>query len=263
MSDALPAVHDTGDGPALLLLHAFPLDGSQWDHQVAALSGTHRCLRPDFWGSGASPPPPDAEPSLDAYAAGVVRALDERGVGDVDVVGLSMGGYTAFALLRLAAHRVRSLVLANTRAAADSTATREARLELADRVIREHSVESLVEPNVERLLGAESRAEVHVTDPLRGRIRRWSPAGVAYAARAMALRPDSSGMLASIRVPVMVVGGSEDAVVPEPELRAMASAIPQAQAVVMECGHLTNLEQPHVFTDHVTRFLAADVATRA
>ena len=263
MPDAQLAVHDTGDGPALLMLHAFPLDASQWDHQVAAMSGGYRCLRPDFWGCGASPPPPEAEVSIDTYAASVLRALDQRGVDSFDLVGLSMGGYTAFALLRLAAVRVRSLVLANTRATPDSDAIRAARVELAETVTREQSVESLVEPNVERLLGPVAREEVHVTDPLRGRIRRWTPAGAAYAARALAQRPDSSGLLAAISVPTMVIGGRDDAVVPEAEVDAMARAIPKAQLVVMDCGHLSNLEEPHVFTAHVRRFLATAAAVPA
>ena len=263
MTDALPAVHDTGDGPALLLLHAFPLDSSQWDHQVAALSGGHRCLRPDFWGCAASPPPPDAEPSLDAFAASVLRALDDRGVDEFDLVGLSMGGYTAFALLRLAPQRVRSLVLANTRATADTDAIRAGRLELAGNVLRDQSVESLVEANVERLLGPGARAEVHVTDPLRGRIRRWTPAGVAYAARAMALRPDSSSMLASIAIPVMVMGGRDDSVIAATELHTLAGAIPHAQLVEMACGHLSNLEDPPLFTEHARRFLSRGAAVPA
>ena len=93
--DFAPVLHDTGDGPAVVFLHAFPLDASQWDHQVAALSGQFRCLRPDFWGCGASPPPPSVA-TLDAFAASVVSALDERRVDRFSVVGLSMGGYVAF-----------------------------------------------------------------------------------------------------------------------------------------------------------------------
>ena len=48
----LPAIHDTGTGEAVLFLHAFTLDASQWDHQVAALSGDMRCVRVDLWGCG-------------------------------------------------------------------------------------------------------------------------------------------------------------------------------------------------------------------
>jgi 3-oxoadipate enol-lactonase len=119
--DPLPAVHDTGSGPALLMLHAFPLDSSQWDHQVAVLSGSHRCLRPDMWGCGSSPALADPGlATLDAYAEAIIAWLDRTGVGQVVAVGASMGGYVAFALLRRAPARVRALVLASSRAAADA-----------------------------------------------------------------------------------------------------------------------------------------------
>jgi len=72
----LPALHDTGTGEAVLFLHAFTMDASQWDHQVAALSGDMRCVRVDLWGCGASPPPPPGDPSLDTFAAAVLEALD-------------------------------------------------------------------------------------------------------------------------------------------------------------------------------------------
>jgi pimeloyl-ACP methyl ester carboxylesterase len=96
----LPAIHDTGTGEAVLFLHAFTMDSSQWDHQVAALSGDMRCVRVDLWGCGASPPPPAGAPSLDTFAAAVLEALDSRDIKRFAVVGLSMGGYLATTVLR-------------------------------------------------------------------------------------------------------------------------------------------------------------------
>ncbi|MBV8196210.1 MAG: alpha/beta hydrolase [Candidatus Dormibacteraeota bacterium] len=256
MSGALPAVHDSGEGPAVLFLHSFPLDASQWDHQVAALSGRHRCLRPDHWGCASSPPPPDDGGSLDAFANTLLTQLSDLGIDAFDVVGASLGGYVAFALLRAAPARVRSLVLANTRATADREAARADRLALADRLLQTGSVEELVENNVERLLGPLARKETHVADPVRGRIRRWTPAGAAAALRAMAQRPDSSGVLRSAGLPTVVIAGSHDGVIPEADVQSMATAA-SAEIVTMDCGHLSNLEQPHVFTEHVRRFLAA------
>ena len=254
MVGALPAIHDTGEGAPLLLLHAFPLDASQWDHQVAALSGRYRCLRPDYWGCGASPPP-QGEASLDAYAGAVLRALDELDVGRFHVVGASMGGYVAFALLRVAPERVLSLTLANTRATADGDDVRNSRLVLAETVERDASVESIVEPNVQRLLGEHGRHEVHVTDPMRGRIRRCTPPGVAHCARAMAARPDSTSMLAAIDVPTLVVSGDEDGVIPIADVEDLAARIPGAARVTMHTGHLGNLEDPPAFTEELRRFL--------
>jgi len=155
----LPALHDTGSGEAVLFLHAFTLDASQWDHQVAALSDHLRCVRADLWGCGASPPPPEGEPTLDAFAAAVLAALDSRNIERVAVVGLSMGGYLAFALWRLAPQRISALVLCNTRATADAAGSRDERLAMAEQVEREQSVESIVEPMVERLLSPGAQAE--------------------------------------------------------------------------------------------------------
>ena len=107
----LPAVHETGTGDTVLFLHAYTLDASQWDHQVAALSGDVRCVRVDLWGCGDSPAPPAETPALDSYAASVLAVLDARGIDRFTVVGISMGGYLAFALLRLAPSRIRALVL--------------------------------------------------------------------------------------------------------------------------------------------------------
>jgi pimeloyl-ACP methyl ester carboxylesterase len=261
-ADVLPAVHDTGNGDAVLFLHAFPLDASQWDHQVAALSGDVRCLRVDMWGCGTSAAPPSGEPSLDDFGVSVLAAMDSRGIDRFAVVGLSVGGYLAFALWRLAAERIRALALCNTRASTDDDAQRSARLAMVERVERDQSVESIVEPMIDRLLGPAAREEVHITDPVRGRIRRCSPAGIAFAQRAMAARHDTTQMLGSINVPTLVIAGSQDAVVPAPEVRAMSGLIPGARYVELDCGHLSNLEEPRAFSEALGSLLVPAGAAR-
>jgi pimeloyl-ACP methyl ester carboxylesterase len=253
--DALPAVHDTGSGDTVLFLHAFPLDASQWDHQVAALSGELRCVRIDLWGCGASPPPPPGESSLDDFAVSVLAALDSRGIDRFAVVGLSMGGYLAFALWRLAAERMRALALCNTRASTDDDAQRQARLAMVERVERDHSVESIVEPMIERLLGPAARDEVHIADPVRGRVRRCAPAGIVFAQRAMAARRDATDLLGSIDVPTLVIAGTQDAVIPAAEVCAMSGVITGARFLELDCGHLSNLEEPRGFSDALASLL--------
>lgn len=251
----LPAIHDSGTGEAVLFLHAFTLDASQWDHQVAALSDGLRCIRVDLWGCGASPPPPEGEPTLDGFAGAVLDALDSLKIDRVAVVGLSMGGYLAFALWRRAPERIRALALCNTRAGADAAGSRGDRLEMAERVEREGSVESIVEPMVARLLSPPAQAEAHIVDPVRGRIRRCTPAGIAFAQRAMAARPDSTALLASIDVPTLVIAGTQDAIIPTSEVLAIADGISQARAVTLDCGHLSNLELPRAISDELAAFL--------
>lgn len=250
------AIHDTGEGPALLLLHAFPLDASQWDQQVAALSDRYRCLRPDFWGCGSSPAPPPGA-TLDDYAAAVLQELDERGIADVAVCGLSMGGYVVFALWRSARQRIRAVVLADTHAAADTADVRDGRLTMIE-AVRRHGVEAIVEDMVERALSQSGRDEIHVADPVRGRIRRCTVDGIVAAQEAMASRPDSSPLLASIDVPALLLVGADDTGTSPDDVRAMASAMRHARSEVIECaGHLTNLEQPAQFSQLLGDFLDA------
>ncbi len=255
-----PAVHDTGSGDAVLFLHAFTLDASQWDHQVAALSGDLRCIRVDCWGCGDSPPPPAGDATLDGFASAVLATLDSLRIDRVSVVGLSMGGYLAFALWRLAPERMRALALCNTRATADTDAARADRLEMAERVEREGSVEPIVEPMVERLLSPAARVEAHVVDPVRGRIRRCSPAGIAFAQRAIAARPDSTALLPSIDVPTLVIAGTQDAIIPSAEVRAMSGSISRSRLVELDCGHLSNLEEPRAFNSALGEFLVPAAA---
>jgi 3-oxoadipate enol-lactonase len=256
-----PAIHDTGEGPALLMLHGFPLDASMWDAQVAALSGRYRCLRPDFWGCGTSSAPPGPV-SIDGFAVDVLHELDRLGVEQFSVCGVSMGGYMCFAVLRAARTRVRSLVLANTRAAADTDTARAARTAMAD-AVRAGGVEAIVEVMTERMLCPHCREEVHIADPVRGRIRRCTSEGVIAALEAIADRPDSRAMLGDIDVPTLVVCGAADVIVPLEESRAMAGAIPGA--VLEEFaggGHLANLEQPARFSALLGDFLDASVTPR-
>lgn len=230
-----------------------------WDGQVAALSGRYRCLRPDFWGCGSSPAPPGPV-TIDGYAAVLLEELDRLGVTEFAVCGVSMGGYMAFALLRAAAARVSGLVLSNTRAAADDDAALSARRKMADDV-RAGGIEAIVEPMTQRLLCARCREEPHIADPVRGRIRMCTDGGVIAAITAIAGRPDSTAMLRDIRVPTLVVFGTDDVIVPIEESRAMAAAIPGAELRQFAgAAHLANLEQPQAYTSALGQFLDANLA---
>lgn len=246
---------ESGQGEPLLLLHAFPLSGRMWDPQVAALSGW-RVLVPDLSGFGASEPTPEICRMTD-MAADAAALLDHLGIGRAIVGGLSMGGYAALAFAEAFPDRLQGLVLANTRAGADSPEAREKRLATARDVLEKGSG-ILVDTTVPKLLGAATRER---RPELVDQVGRWIaealPAGVAAAQRGMAERPDRSGLLPRIAVPTLVVVGDEDELIPPEESRKTAEAIHGAELAVLQgAGHLSSLEDPQGFNRSLAGFLS-------
>ena len=131
-----PDVTDT-----LVLIHGFPLDGSQWEPQTGALSGTLQVLAPSLPGFGGQPGVGPVM-TMEAAAGRVLEGMDAAQVDRAVVCGLSMGGYVAFEMWRRAPERFQGLILANTRSGADDEAGRERRLALADRLGAEGATSS-------------------------------------------------------------------------------------------------------------------------
>jgi pimeloyl-ACP methyl ester carboxylesterase len=104
-----------------------------WQPQLEAVPAGWRFIAPDLRGFGQSQVgDPSAPPSMEGHARDVVALLDHLRLDLVAVGGLSMGGYVAFGLMRLAPERVAGLVLADTRAEADDEAARLGRDRMAE-----------------------------------------------------------------------------------------------------------------------------------
>ncbi len=227
----------------LLLLHAFPVDARMWDAVRAPLAERLRLITPDQRGLGRSPlPETGREPSLDDAARDVVALLDRLGLDKVVLGGCSMGGYLAMAVLRAAPERVGGLVFIDTKATADTPEAARARHDLAARVEAE-GTGWLAETVLPGLLAEKARPEV--VERLRELITTQPPSGIAWAARAMAARPDAIETLRSAAVPALVVVGEEDGLTPLEAANTLVETVPDATMVVLpEAGHLTPLEDP-------------------
>jgi 3-oxoadipate enol-lactonase len=252
------AYDDVGTGQPVVFLHGFPLDRRMWAPQTAALAVQARCLTPDLRGLGETPlATPLAPPlSIDQYADDVAALLDALAIDRATVVGLSMGGYVAFALWRRHPERVSAFVLAHTRATADTDEVRDRRRTLI-RLARERGSRAVAEVQIEGLVGKTTRRERPEVVEQLGRLVAASPAeGLVGALTAMMTRPDSSPLLATITVPTLVVAGEEDALVPPREARALQEAIPGSRlAVIAGAGHLSNFERPDEFNARLLGFL--------
>jgi 3-oxoadipate enol-lactonase len=248
------AYDDIGSGLPIVFLHAFPLDRSMWAPQLGALVRHGRCIAPDLRGFGASTPAPPY--SMDQYADDVAGLLDALGSEPAVVVGLSMGGYVAFALVRRHRAKIRALALADTRAGPDTDEGREKRRRLID-VARSRGGGAVAAMQIESVVGATTRQRrPDVVETLRAMMAAAPVDGIVGALQAMMARPDSTPTLATIDVPTLIVVGDEDTLTPPKEAESMRERIRGSRVeVIAQAGHICNLERPAAFTHIVSEFV--------
>jgi pimeloyl-ACP methyl ester carboxylesterase len=253
------AYYETGSthGRTLVLLHAFPLNATMWQAQLAAPPAGWRLIAPDFAGLGSSDDHEGLAASLDDYAHDVLTLVDRLGIGRVVVAGVSLGGYVALALARLAPDRLAGLVLIDTKAPADSPEARDGRGRMLE-LLENRGTGGVADEMLPKLLGDTTRRErPALVELVRSAILTNDPEGVRRAIVRLRDRPDATPGLASIAVPTLVVVGEEDAVTPPAEAERLAQAIPGARLErIAAAGHLATLEQPEAFGRVLDDFLA-------
>lgn len=252
---------DTGSGPAIVLLHAFPCDHHMWDAQVPALVDEGwRVLVPDLPGFGASALP-IGEPHLGSVVDILVADLLERGVDRLVVAGLSVGGYLVMEWLRRRPEMLAGIALCDTKATVDAEQARAGRFSMAEAVERDPAgTGALLE---ERMLAGLVGETTHAERPeVIERVRRWleaaSAPSVAWYQRAMADRPDSLPTLGECEVPALVLWGEQDTMSGEREQQAMLGSLRDAKAApISRAGHLSAVENPVPVAEELVDFVAA------
>lgn len=244
MSLLASAVHRSGPGAGtpLVLLHAFPLDAGMWEPVQALLPDVPVLAidAPGFGGAAAAPP------GLEAFARDVVGAVRGTGAERAVVAGCSMGGYVTAAVAAQAPGLLAGIGLLSTKTTADAADARTRRLAMADAVDGGAGAE-VTAPMLQTLLGATSRTErLDVVARVREELVRAPRAGLVWAQRSMAARPDRTADLAALPdgLPALVLRGAEDDLMTDADADAMAAALGVTTLRLPRTGHLAPLEDP-------------------
>ena len=253
--DAELAYQILGQGPPLVLLHPFPAHHELWLPACEALSMRYRLLLPDLRGHGESAIG-QGPATMEKHAADLIRICDAEGIGRAAFAGVSIGGYIMFEFWRRHKERVEALILANTRAQAETAVGRTARLKAAADVV-ERGTEPFIETMLPRLFGKSSSANrPDLVEQARRMMRKMSPQAVSLVQQGMADRPDSVPTLRTISVPTLVIGGEEDIASPLADAELMRDNIPGAELKVLpRAGHYAVFEQPQAAGSLLRRFL--------
>jgi pimeloyl-ACP methyl ester carboxylesterase len=246
---------DEGEGQSILFVHGFPLSRAIWQPQIEAFAKKFRVIAPDLRGHGESSTPAGVY-TMDVFAEDLQALIAERKCGPVVLVGHSMGGYISFAFYRKFPQQVRALLLFCTRAIADSAEGKVARENLAQRAEREGAAAVAEQMLPKMLAPATTASRPDLVEPVRKMMLATSVNGLVGSLRGMAARPSSLDLLPKIKVPTLVIAGEGDLIVPQPESETMASAIPNAQLVMIpHAGHLASLENPAAVNAALHAFL--------
>ena len=229
--------------PCLVFACAHLCDERLYAAQLAALGGSYDCRVFVF----------REQDSMRGMAEALLAGTPPR----FTLIGLSLGGYLAFEVVRRAAHRLERLALFDTLAGADTDARRAIRLgDIAK--VREGGIEALIPELPARwLLPAHARRS-ELVEPMAAMARSIGASGQRNQQRAMLARPDSHDDLARVQVPTLVLCGAQDPVTPVAEHEAMAARIAGSRlSIVADCGHLSTLEQPDAVNRELLQWLAA------
>ncbi|NJN70489.1 MAG: alpha/beta fold hydrolase [Nitrospira sp.] len=256
------AYHDQGSGFPIVFVHAFPLSRMMWAPQEDALVRDFRIVTLDLRGHGESDAPL-WHYSLEQAADDVRGLLDHLAIPHAVFVGLSMGGYILFAFYRRYAERVKGLVLADTKAQADTTEGKQARFEMAQ-IAYKQGARPIADIMIPKLLSpATTQTRPELVQRVRTMIEGNEISGIAGDLMAMAARPDSLPLLDQISCPTQVIVGELDLPTPPSDAKLMADRIPDARLTIIPgAAHLANLEQPELFNEIVRSFVSTLASNR-
>jgi 3-oxoadipate enol-lactonase len=251
------AYFEAGRGIPLVLIHGFPLNHRLWEQQFAALTETARLIAPDLPGHGES----DSRSGpywMEQVAQDVNDLLDVLEIKvPVVLCGLSLGGYMLGQFYERYGNQLAGLIFTATRASGDSPEAKLNRDRLVS-IAREAGVNALVEAVLPKFLAPKTyQTRPELVEQVRGIMQAASLDGVVGDLLGMRARPDTFDMIRKIRLPTLVIHGTEDQLIPVSEGELIRDTIPGARMVTIpEAGHLPNLEQPELFNLAVREFIS-------
>ena len=234
--------------PALVLSHALGTDLTIWDDLLPLLPGL-RVLTYDHRGHGASDVPPGPY-AMGAMIRDAERLMEHFALKDAVFVGVSLGGLVAQGLAIKRLDLVRALVLSNTAARIGAPSMWQARAA----EVQAQGLAAYAPGALQRQLGPKWR-DHPARDRLERLITQTSAEGWCAAAAAIA-GADFTLTTPSLRLPTLVLAGTNDGTTPPDLVRETAEMIPGARFTLMRgTGHLPMVENPKAYAETLLTFL--------
>lgn len=246
-----------GKGPAVILIHGFASDGSEWENQIATLAEDFQLIIPDLPGSGLSDFNSDVH-SMEDHADCINEVMEDLVLEKATVIGHSMGGYIALAFAEKYPDKLTALGLFHSTAAEDSEERRNVRRKGIE-FIKEHGVAKFQEQTIPNLFSEQTKQErPELVEEIVARFSNLKEESLVDYYEAMMERPDRIAVLKNIQKPVLFIAGEADKTIP---LNVMLeqSHLPELSYfhVLNHSGHMGMLEEPENSNKFLRAFLTA------
>lgn len=257
VNDITVSYNDLGPetAPAVIFIHGFPFSKKIWDLQAEALKGNYRVITYDIRGHGNTTSG-EKKFSIETFAEDLICFMDKIGIREAVACGLSMGGYILLNALETNPERFKAMVLSGTQCLPD---TPEARVKRAKAIqsIHQNGVDAYADESIKKLFSQKSfttrKEEVRAT---REMICSTSADSLCKTLQALADRNDTCDSLIGVKLPALILSGSEDAVIPQEAMRMLSHRIENSVLhFIAHSGHLCNLENTHEFNEQLKKFV--------
>lgn len=239
--------------PALILIHAFPLNKEMWNQQVEYFKRNYRVITFDIRGLGGSAV---SQYTLEFIVDDLITLMNELKIEKAVLGGLSMGGFVALRAIERNPEKFTALLLADTKSEPDSDQSKLGRYK-ALREIKDKGLNYFIENFVKKSLSTKTQ-KLHpkVFASIMKSLSSHTAEGVSAALLALTSRTDTTASLELIKVPTLIIVGENDSITPLSTSENLHTKIKGSSLVIIPgAGHLANLENSEEFNKAVDRFL--------
>jgi len=240
----------SGKGPALILVHGFPIDSQIWNDVRPLLQTRFDVITTDLRGFGESSLGTTSSLRMEDYASDIEKLMRQLGIQQAYIAGHSMGGYVALAFAKSNPEKISGLGLVSSQVLADSTERKEGRYNTA-KDVEKNGIAGEVTGMTPKFT-ASDKLQVAAKKIMEDQ----SPAAYICALKAMAERSDTTEVIKSAKYPVVLIHGEADNLIPIDRAREIKGL--KADAKLFEiptAGHLPMMEFPQKTANALQSFI--------
>lgn len=252
---------DQGEGYPVLFGHSYLWTSDMWKPQLEALSKHFRCIAVDLWDHGKSGPLGETPYSVARLAEDYWTFMQQLGISEFAVVGLSVGGMWGTEMALRYPENVSGLAIMDSYVGSEPEMTRIKYFGLLDAIEKTKGFsQQMIETVAPLFFSPKSLSEKkELVDRFKVYLSEIKPEhipGIVALGRAIFTRPNLLDRLPEIKQPTLVITGKDDIPRPPKEAEEMAKRLPNTQLHLIEdAGHISNLEQPDKVTSLIQSFL--------